>query len=149
MNIYLAAQYGRREEIKRKSFELIEIGHNVQASWLEGPEQLINGEPLGRQGEALVEDDSNHSAEAIALRLELACAAYRDVMNADCLIAFTEPPGAGPSRGGRHVEFGMVLGWNCRVIVVGYRENVFYCLPLVEFYESWDDALAELRFESE
>ena len=34
---------------------------------------------------------------------------------------------------------------NCRLIVVGHRENIFHWLPDVEFYETWDQCFNELK----
>ena len=56
---------------------------------------------------------------------------------------------AGRNRGGRHVEFGMALARRLlsgapRLIVVGYRENVFHYAPEVEFYETWNEAFCAL-----
>ena len=53
-----------------------------------------------------------------------------DVLAADALVCFTEPPGDGGS-GGRHVELGMALALGRRVIVVGRREHIFHHLPEV------------------
>jgi hypothetical protein len=35
---------------------------------------------------------------------------------------------------------GIALGAELRVMVVGFRENVFCCLPAVEFHETWAGA---------
>lgn len=48
------------------------------------------------------------------------------------------------SRGGRHVEFGMALAMDKRLVVVGPRENVFHLLPAVEQFDTWPLALAAL-----
>ena len=71
---------------------------------------------------------------------------WEDVSTADVVISFTEPPRSTANRGGRHVEFGIALARNARVIVVGYRENIFHWLPQVEFVKTWDNAvLAMMR----
>jgi hypothetical protein len=62
------------------------------------------------------------------------------VNGADVVINFTEPPRSKANRGGRHVEYGIALAKGLRVIVVGYRENIFHWLPMVEFCETWEDA---------
>lgn len=61
-------------------------------------------------------------------------------MGAELQINFTEPPRSNASRGGRHVECGIGLATGARIIVVGYRENIFHWLPRVEFCESWEAA---------
>lgn len=47
-------------------------------------------------------------------------------------------------RGGRHCEFGYALATRKEILVVGPRENVFYCLEEVRHRESWEEALAQL-----
>jgi hypothetical protein len=84
-----------------------------------------------------------------------------DLLEADTIINFTEPPngnGKGAGRGGRHVEFGVALGCEVlrqrhlpldsprfRLIVIGHRENVFHCLPCIEFYATWPEAMEALK----
>ena len=58
-----------------------------------------------------------------------------DVLAAEVLMAFTEEPRSGNSRGGRHVELGIALGTGRhRIVIVGPRENVFCWLPQVGWY---------------
>lgn len=63
-----------------------------------------------------------------------------DLLTADCVVSFTEAPRSSNSRGGRHVEHGMAVALGKRIVVVGHRENVFHCLPEVEFFQAWQDA---------
>lgn len=144
--IYLAARYSRREELCVYREQLGALGYLVQARWLDGGHQLAdNGAPIGESGEALVEGDSGGtSAESVALRAKFAMDDWEDVNSADIVISFTEPPRAKANRGGRHVEYGIALARGARVIVVGFRENIFHWLPVVEFCRNWDEALALL-----
>lgn len=145
--IYLAARYSRREELCRYREELQACGHNVQARWLDGKHQLSNeGIPIGDTGERLVEMDDDASTEIknAELRSHFANDDWEDVTKADLVISFTEPPRSNASRGGRHVEFGIALATGARVIVVGYRENIFHWLPKVEFSPTWAQAFFEL-----
>lgn len=146
MKIYLAARYGRREELASYRTELESMGHVVQARWLNGEHQVSDsGTPIGDNGEKLVEGDSgSNSAEACALRSRFAQDDLEDVNSAELVISFTEPPRAKASRGGRHVEFGIALANKSRVIIVGHRENIFHWLPVVEFYATWKEALSVL-----
>lgn len=138
MKIYLAARYSRLEELAKYRDELIEMGHEVQARWLNGEHQLANdGTPIGESGEALVEGTGDERA---ALRMRFAMDDWEDVNAAELVINFTEPPRSKANRGGRHVEYGIALANNADVIVVGYRENIFHWLPQVEFCETWEDA---------
>ncbi len=74
------------------------------------------------------------------------------------MVCFTETPGQakGRNRGGRHVEAGFVLGFNAAALaatravgvaqrkyelyVVGPVENVFYALPEIVRFDSWEEA---------
>jgi hypothetical protein len=152
MKIYLAARYSRREELAEYRNQLQEAGHVVQARWLNGEHQIANdGKPIGEHGEALVEgtlrsgehlSEHEQTERAAALRTSFAQDDWEDVNAAECVISFTEPPRSLANRGGRHVEYGIALANRARVIVVGYRENIFHWLPQVEFCETWEEAFA-------
>lgn len=130
MKIYLAARYSRRDELNRYATELASYGHEITSRWLAGNHQI---------------DDQGLSVEAKAEeRTRFAQEDYDDLCAADCCIAFTEPPRSTNSRGGRHVEFGIALARSQWVIVVGPRENVFHCLPHVEVFATWEDAIPVL-----
>lgn len=149
MKIYLASRYSRREELCGYRDQLVELGHTITSRWLNGSHQISDeGAPIGDHGEALVEgDDGSTSARAAQLREGFAREDIADVVESDALIAFTEPPRSDKGRGGRHVELGVALGWNClaarhdlrlkQIFIVGYRENIFCWLPVVTFFESW------------
>jgi nucleoside 2-deoxyribosyltransferase len=136
--IYLAARYSRREELCEYRKELQSLGYFVQSRWLDGQHQISDtGAPIGDHGEALVE--SNHP-DADTLRTKFALDDWEDVTSADIVISFTEPPRSSANRGGRHVEYGIALANGSRLIIVGYKENIFHWLPSVEFYHTWEDA---------
>lgn len=144
VKIYLAARYSRREELCAYRKSLQSMGFNVEARWLDGKHQLSDrGIPIGDTGEALVEgvDDGSTQVRNAELRAKFAQDDWEDVSTADVVINFTEPPRSNASRGGRHVECGIALARNVRVIVVGYRENIFHWLPQVEFAENFDAAV--------
>jgi hypothetical protein len=133
--IYLAARYSRREELCSYREQLRLAGYLVTARWLNGSHQLDDkGKSIGETGESLVEDEQGSSI----LRQKFANDDWEDVTNAGIVINFTEPPRSKANRGGRHVEFGIALAMNKRVIVVGYKENIFHWLPQVEFFETWE-----------
>ena len=148
MTIYLAGRYSRREELCGYREQLRSLGLTVQARWLDGKHQIAsNGEPIGEGGEALVEapDMAEENAE---LRAQFALDDWRDVTSANVVVSFTEPPRSTASRGGRHVEFGMALANGARMVVIGYRENIFHWLTTVEFFPTWEayfKTLVELR----
>jgi hypothetical protein len=129
MKIYLAARYSRFPEMQRYRTDLEKLGHIVTSRWINGEHQ---------------DDDDKLTGAALYAKHDIA-----DLISADTIIAFTERP-YDPigSRGGRHVEFGMAYAWNKRLIVIGYRENVFYHLPEVEFFETWLNCLNSLDLEA-
>jgi nucleoside 2-deoxyribosyltransferase len=140
--IYLAARYSRRLELVDYRSQLRALGYEIPARWLDGGHQLANdGTPIGETGEALVESDS---VDAAALRAKFAMDDFEDVRSSDIVVAFTEQPRSGNSRGGRHVELGIALGEGIPVMIVGPRENVFCWLPHVRHFESWSDCLKVL-----
>ncbi len=126
MRIYLAARYSRHVELQGYRAELEALGHEVTSRWINGEHQI---------SDASLSDGTEEQRERFAQEDR------QDLQRADCVISFTEPPRSNNSRGGRHVEHGMALAWGKRVIVVGHRENVFHCLPEVEFHETWADCL--------
>lgn len=154
MTIYLAGRYSRREELCGYRTALQAMGHTVQARWLNGEHQISSeGTPVGEAGEALVEgtlrsgeklSEKEQSDRAAALRAQFANDDFQDVLEADCIINFTEAPRSSTTRGGRHVEFGIALALSLRIIVVGHRENIFHWLPAVEFAENFEQAAALL-----
>ena len=108
MIIYLAARYSRRLELCGYRDQLTALGHQVPARWLDGGHQIADdGMPLGDAGEQLFE--SGHPS-ADSLRGRFARHDLEDVLAADMLIAFTEPPRVSASRGGRMVELGIAIG---------------------------------------
>jgi len=127
MKIYLASRYSYHKELQNIAHILIKQGHEITSRWIWGNHQI---------------DDKGLSAEiAREERERFATEDYEDILKADTVMSFTEIPRSSNSRGGRHVEFGMALALKKRCIVVGHRENVFHCLPFVEFYEEINAAL--------
>lgn len=148
MKIYLAARYGRRDDLCGYRAELTALGHTVASRWLDGDAPADDGD----DGVSLPGTNISPHAAAMVSQM-VANDDLDDLYAADCLISFTEPPGLGPMRGGRHTEFGIALGINrraeqgirrspppIRLIVVGHRENVFYCLDSVVYFPTWEKA---------
>lgn len=156
MRIYLASRYSRRVELCEYRAQLVALGFDVQARWLNGEHQLSNeGIPIGENGESLVEDGGDGTGgsgmkdlKSAQLRAHFANEDWEDVTQADCVISWTEPPRSSANRGGRHVELGIALALQKRCIVIGYRENIFHWLPQVEFFETWRDALTNIGAEA-
>lgn len=125
MTIYLAARYSRRCELLGFARELEMRGHEVTSRWLTSDHLLPVGAPPEEGVHFALED-------------------WYDCARAACTISFTEEPAkaGGRNRGGRHVEFGIAVALKQRVVVIGWRENVFHYLPHVEFYGTPAEALA-------
>lgn len=132
--IYLASRYSRRDELKDYADQLMRAGHMVTSRWLYGDHQIS--------------DDGLSEEGSEAERLWFAMEDYEDLKAADTIINFTEPPRSVASRGGRHVEFGMAVAHGHKLIVVGHRENVFHCLPLVEFFPDWKSCFDQIQATS-
>jgi len=132
--IYLAARYTRHIELQTYALALEAHGYTITSRWIKGGHQIT--------------DDGLSAEGTAAQRVQFAVEDWEDLVNADISIHFTEKPRTGPTRGGRHVEYGIALARKQRVIVVGYRENIFHCLPVVEFCETWAECLQQLEKEA-
>lgn len=133
MRFYLAARYSRREELCLYRAALEALGHTVTSRWLNGDHQISD------------KGLSDGDAYAVSERVRFALEDWDDLEAADAVISFTEPPRSNHSRGGRHVEFGGALAMRKICYVVGYRENVFHCLPWIAFFETWEALLDHFR----
>lgn len=78
-------------------------------------------------------------------REQIATLDLADVDACDVLVAFTKPHGTLTTGGGRHVEFGYALARGKRMVIIGYRENVFHHHPNVQVFPSLDDWLHHLN----
>jgi hypothetical protein len=123
MIIYLAARYSRYLEMQKVRADLTAVGHNVVCRWINGGHQIS--------------DDGLSAQAKESERVRFAMEDYQDLCSSETIVAFTEVPRSTSSRGGRHVELGIAIGRNMRVIVVGPRENVFCCLPKIEWYPDY------------
>src|SRR3990167_11308999 len=85
MRIYLAARFGRRDELRGYRTALQSLGHEVFSSWLDAP------------------DETAETDWTAAAKRDLA-----EVFDAELLITFTDD-GVGSGRGGHHAEFGAAL----------------------------------------
>ena len=124
MRIYLAARFRRIDEMRRYADDLRALGHQVTSRWVRGHHDVPSGLADPSWSEIAGED-------------------VEDVAAADAVICFSEPHRGGG--GGRHAEFGMAVAWGKRTIVIGGAEHLFYTLPSVEIYPTWQDALEGLR----
>ena len=132
MKIYLASRYSRAPQLRQVRDELETMGHTITSRWIDG-------------GHELTKDGSTQAAHLE--RSRFATEDWEDMMAADWVISFTEEPRKTNTRGGRHVEFGGAIAFNKRCMVVGWRENVFHCLPQIEFFKNWEECAYMLRRE--
>lgn len=143
---YLAARYSRRLELCDYKVALEERGYHVPARWLLGKHQV----------EGLVDNNADTfvvpNEEASGFAIDDA----EDIDDSDFLIAFTEEPRVGGTRGGRHWELGYASGlrrarWperDPRIFLVGPLEHVFTSLPLYGTNPAHPHALIDARFET-
>lgn len=126
LDIYLAARYGRREELCEYCEALEARGYHVTSRWLNGEHEAF---------------DNDHA------RFEqFAFEDIEDLLAADTCISFTDGPDVEDwVRGGRHVEFGMACALMKDSIVVGPRENAFHFLSAVVHYANFSDLLKEIE----
>ena len=126
--IYLAARFVRQHEMREHAQELRAAGYLCDPAWLSESHDLPDD----------VKPDDPRGAEFAADDIH-------DLRQSDIVICFTEQPrSAVNGRGGRHVELGLAIAWDKRILIVGFRENVFCWLPQIEFHPSWNSALQAL-----
>lgn len=105
--IYLAARYGRRDEMQGVAKVIEERGHTVTSSWID---------------------------EAQAENIDSALVDLQDVDKAEVLVLFTDRHGSFNSGGGRHFEMGYAYATGKVVCVIGDRETLFCHLPGIHVF---------------
>lgn len=128
MKVYLAASYGRKDEINTYREHLEDAGHEVTSSWLK---------KSGDEAAEFALKPPHEHAEQDLL----------DILESEALVLFTDEQYA---RGGKHVEFGYAIGLGfLDMFVVGdHTENIFQTLLEVNCVPDVDsllDRLAELE----
>lgn len=131
IRVYLAGRYSRREEFRGYAETMRALGLVPAARWLDGSHEGID---TGHgQVQAPQKDQAQWAGEDLA-----------DVRNCDLVVCFTEPEGSTYTRGGRHVEAGYAIACGKRILIVGPRENIFYNLPFMPRYDTFEDAMPAL-----
>jgi hypothetical protein len=129
--VYLAAQYGRKDELRVYRDMFQDRGYIVTSRWLD---------ETGKDGNNALRD---HSV-ADKNRAFHADRDENDVSDSDYFVEFTEEPYGHkyPGTGGRHYESGYAKMLGLRLFIVGWRENIFhdlpcftYCANLTELFE--------------
>lgn len=132
MNIYLAASWPRRYQMRVRAVLLRGLGHTVTSRWHDGDAQRASEEEL-------LGDDQT-------LAIRLASQNWDDLERADLVICFTDPPGSSLSQGGRHVEYGLAQAIGKPCWIVGPPENIYHALA-DRVFPAWPEALAALGEE--
>jgi len=129
-NVYLAAAYNRKEEIKHFAKRLTHFLPNVEvvSSWIH-------------------ESYSPNITLKEVSEFELSATANKDfceLAKSNILIAFSQSPEVPSVRGGRHVELGIALGLgDCLICIIGPKENIFHYLdlPTINHFDSERDCV--------
>jgi hypothetical protein len=126
-SVYIAARTGRVHEIRARVPDIEQLGYSVIGSWVRSSPGL---DPLV-------------STEAGA---EAAESDLSEIRAAGVFVTVTEGAEASAfGRGGRHVEFGVALALEKRILVIGPVEHVFHLARGVVVCSDWSEALATLR----
>lgn len=136
MNIYLAAGFGRRLEMKALAARLRQaLDCCIVSSWLDCDS----------------DDDGTKAPEAIGQTSASADSDLEDVRKAQVLVCVAEP-GRAFSRGGRHFETGFAYALGKSIIILGERELIFHTLPgtlcvpdeaaLIQALKHWEGKVA-------
>lgn len=130
--IYLAASYARKDEMKERRLALNSMGYDVTSRWIDQEGQHAKGD--------LPPDRYQSTPDEC---YEFAIRDVDDILKSDVFVMFT---GDGLGSGGRHTELGIALGC-CAIsliIIIGPRENVFQCSPRFAQFDTWDDFAKEV-----
>lgn len=123
MKIYISARFGRREEAEALAVQLQGMGHTITSHW------LWQTKPEMAYGEG---------PDAVA---EFATRDIAEVLDADTLVALSEPENNPWGRGGRHVEFGVAIAFDKQLMVIGPLENLFHYMHHVLNFTTQDGFL--------
>lgn len=115
---YLAASYSQRLEMEAVAAVIRTNGHGVVSTWHDGHHERRGSHDGSEAG-----GEPDLSERALWAKEDI-----YDLEQATVVLSFTEAPGGGRRRGGRHVEYGMGLARRVVLYVVGPQEHVFHAL---------------------
>lgn len=116
-SFYLAGVFEQREKLRPMRSDLLVLGHEVYASWMDST-------------------DTGFGNEAAAL-LDL-----EEIQKAVVFLHFTQDPNSLWPRGGRHFETGYAYGTGSTIILCGPKENIFHHLPGILQFPTWSKTLS-------
>ena len=120
--VYIAASYTNIVAAKKLGEELKAMGFKILSRW-----HVEGNTPV----------DSDYQSSGRAMR------DYRQVKECDL---FIELIGDSGSKGGRHCELGMAIGWKKNIMLVGGPDNcIFTNLPWLARFWTTEDLLARLK----
>ena len=127
MKIYIAARFSRRPECNALARKLMKMGHTITSRWVKPDSDHVM--PTGLSQQASDKERTRFALEDID-----------DVMACDAMVSLMEEP-RNNSRGGRHVEFGIAIGLDKALFIIGPRETVFHHLPRVSHCDTVEEFL--------
>lgn len=128
MRVYLSARFQRQEEMRRYAEQLRAEGIEVVSAW----HDMDSPSSDGFSGL-----DDQH-------RAWLAILDGQQLSGTNAIVHFSDFWVDHENVGRPYVEFGMALVLGKRMLLVGHAENYFHCLPDVERFPAWPDALARI-----
>lgn len=114
---YIASRLSRKDEMQEIADRLRIVDIENISSWVTGAHDYV-GVPDDR---IPVADQANFAQEDL-----------REIRQADMFLVFTDKPGRGGSRGGKHVEMGFALAIGKPIVIIGPLENIFYSWASVQ-----------------
>jgi hypothetical protein len=123
-DVYLAASWNRREEMRMYRRQLERYNIRVTSRWLDTDHLDSFDGDKGKVG---------------------ATVDVQDIMRADTLILFS----GNSTTGGLHVELGIAIGLGIATVVIGEVENIFQLLAGNHFdnWSEFEEGLAKMRSE--
>ena len=123
MNIYLAAPYAARDDLKAGIVPALhKVGHEITSSWIFAEHEIHEGVL-----DAAPEQTTEYTTRQVQLDLA-------DIDRSQIVLLFTgafcmlhwELKKLETVSGGRHIETGYALALGKRIIILGQPENIFH-----------------------
>jgi hypothetical protein len=140
MRVYLSARFRRQEEMRRYAGQLRAEAIEVVSAWhdIDSPSS---------DGFSGLDDQRRAWLAMLDLQQLSGTNVLAVFANSEPVVSTAEDRSVVTTydfRGRHNVEFGTALALGKRLLLVGSPENSFYCLPDVEHFPAWPDALARI-----